>query len=79
MRHIRELGETTMRKIAVLLGAVAIAAAPSLAMADGYAPKPAKKHYSSKHHTKHYVKKEVKPTDPNENTYKLFSNMFAGK
>jgi hypothetical protein len=74
-------GETTMRKIAVLLGVVAIAAAPSVALAKSYGdkakPKP-KPHYAMKHH-KHYAKKKpaaVASADPNQNTYKLFSNAF---
>jgi hypothetical protein len=74
-------GETTMRKIAVLLGIVAIAAAPSMALAKTYAAKPKPKpkhHYVMKHH-KHYAKKKpaaVASADPNQNTYKLFGSMF---
>jgi hypothetical protein len=85
MRHLsasdQELGETTMRKVAVLLGIAAIAMAPSMALAKSYGDKAKAKpkhHYAMKHH-KHYAKKKpaaVASADPNGNTYKLFGSMF---
>ena len=61
-----------MRKFVVLLGIVAIAAAPSVTLAKTSGAK-------AKKHVAHHVKKkpaEVASADPNANTGKLFGNMF---
>ena len=73
MRHLRELGKIILRKFTLLLAVVALAGAPSLASAKSM------KHHHAKMHTHHakVAKMEKKQADPNENTYKLFANMFA--
>lgn len=63
-----------MRKFTILLAVAALAASPSLALAKA-------KHHKATHHAK--VAKQAKPAQPqgglNENTFRLFNNMFAGK
>ena len=68
-----------MRKVAILLGIAAIAMAPSMALAKSYGAKAKPKHHYAMHHHKHYATKKPVATasaDPNQNTYKLFSNAF---
>lgn len=63
-----------MRKVTILLAAVALAASPSFAMAAKA------KHHAKAHHAKAAkVAKPAAPANPNENTFKLFNNMFAGR
>lgn len=62
-----------MRKFVYLVAAVAIAAAPSIATAKTKASHGAKAHHAKA------AKVEKKPENPNENTFRLFNSIFAGK
>jgi len=67
-----------MRKVTILLAAVALAASPSFAMAAKAKHKAV--HHAKAHHAKTVkVAKPAAPANPNENTFKLFNNMFAGR
>lgn len=64
-----------MRKVTILLTVTAFALSPSFAMAAKH-----KAHHAKAHHAKAAkVAKPAAPANPNENTFKLFNNMFAGK